>query len=154
MPAENSSRNFTQAGSESLQGIIVQRFCLVVMRRLRKVGASARGGVAVKREVAHAHHLSAYVGERLVEFAFVVAEDPHFYYPVHYVVDLRLVVEVATLITNMKITMTTISAKSEKNGTASISVGVEISNINDLDNLIARIEALKDVTSVRRTAQG
>ena len=65
-----------------------------------------------------------------------------------------LVVEVATLITNMKITMTTISAKSEKNGTASISVGVEISNINDLDNLIARIEALKDVTSVRRTAQG
>ncbi len=64
-----------------------------------------------------------------------------------------LVVEVATLIANMKITMTTIAAKSEKNGTASISVGVEISNINDLDNLIAKIESLKDVTSVRRTAQ-
>ena len=65
-----------------------------------------------------------------------------------------LVVEVATLITNMKITMTTISAKSEKNGTASISVGADIGNINDLDNLIARIDALKDVTSVSRAAQG
>ena len=64
-----------------------------------------------------------------------------------------LVVEVATLIANMKITMTTIAARSEKNGTASISVGVEIGNINDLDDLIAKIEALRDVTSVRRTAQ-
>ena len=53
----------------------------------------------------------------------------------------------------MKITMTTIAARSEKNGTASISVGVEIGNINDLDDLIAKIEALRDVTSVRRTAQ-
>lgn len=62
-----------------------------------------------------------------------------------------LVIEVATLINNMKITMTNINARAEKNGTAVITVTVEISNVSDLENLINKIKQLKGVTSVSRT---
>lgn len=47
--------------------------------------------------------------------------------------------------------MTNISARSEKNGTAVITVTVEISNVNDLENLIKKIQSLKGVTTVSRT---
>ena len=62
-----------------------------------------------------------------------------------------LVIEVATLINNMKVTMTNINARAEKNGTAVITVTVEIGNVSDLENLINKIGQLKGVTSVSRT---
>lgn len=79
-------------------------------------------------------------GEKFVSSLGITAEDRN-----------GLVIEVATLINNLNITMTNINARSEKNGTATISVSVEINNINDLDNLIKRIRSLKGVTDVSRT---
>ncbi len=79
-------------------------------------------------------------GEKFVSSLGITAEDRN-----------GLVIEVATLINNMKITMTNISARSEKNGTAVITVTVEISNVNDLENLIKKIQSLKGVTTVSRT---
>lgn len=80
------------------------------------------------------------VGEKFVSSLGITAEDRS-----------GLVIEVATLINNMKITMTNINARAEKNGTAVITVTVEISNVGDLENLIKKIQSLKGVTSVSRT---
>ena len=79
-------------------------------------------------------------GEKFVSSLGITAEDRN-----------GLVIEVATLINNMKITMTNINARAEKNGTAVITVTVEISNVGDLENLIKKIQSLKGVTSVSRT---
>ncbi len=80
------------------------------------------------------------VGEKFVSSLGITAEDRS-----------GLVIEVATLINNMKITMTNINARAEKNGTAVITVTVEISSVGDLENLIKKIQSLKGVTSVSRT---
>ena len=80
------------------------------------------------------------VGEKFISSLGITAEDRT-----------GLVIEVATLINNMKISMTNINARAEKNGTAVITVSVEISNVADLENLIKKIQSLKGVTSVSRT---
>lgn len=79
-------------------------------------------------------------GEKFISSLGITAEDRT-----------GLVIEVATLINNMKISMTNINARAEKNGTAVITVSVEISNVADLENLIKKIQSLKGVTSVSRT---
>lgn len=80
------------------------------------------------------------VGEKFISSLGITAEDRT-----------GLIIEVATLINNMKISMTNINARAEKNGTAVITVSVEISNVADLENLIKKIQSLKGVTSVSRT---
>ena len=65
-----------------------------------------------------------------------------------------LVIEVATLITNMKVAMTSISAKSEKDSTATIKVSVEVTNTNMLEILMNKIEqSIKGIINIQRAAK-
>ncbi|MEG1395102.1 MAG: bifunctional (p)ppGpp synthetase/guanosine-3',5'-bis(diphosphate) 3'-pyrophosphohydrolase [Clostridia bacterium] len=61
-----------------------------------------------------------------------------------------LVVEVATTLTNMKIAITDISAKKEKNGMAIVNLAVEVANIDILDSVISKLKGLKGVEDVQR----
>ena len=65
-----------------------------------------------------------------------------------------LVIEVATLITNMKVAMTSISAKSEKNNLATIKVSVEVANANMLRILMDKItQSIKGIREIKRASK-
>ncbi|MDE6614043.1 MAG: hypothetical protein K2K24_00890, partial [Clostridia bacterium] len=65
-----------------------------------------------------------------------------------------LVIEVATLITNMKVAMTSISAKSEKNNMATIKVSVEVTNTNMLEILMNKImQSIKGIREIKRASK-
>ena len=65
-----------------------------------------------------------------------------------------LVVEIATLITNMKVAMTSISAKSEKNNLATIKVSVEVKNANMLRILMDKItQSIKGIREIKRASK-
>ncbi|MDE6371928.1 MAG: hypothetical protein K2L61_00120, partial [Clostridia bacterium] len=65
-----------------------------------------------------------------------------------------LVIEIATLITNMKVAMTSISAKSEKNNLATIKVSVEVKNTNMLNILMNKImQSIKGIREIKRASK-
>lgn len=66
--------------------------------------------------------------------------------------DMKLLVEVAQFLTNLKIAMTSISGKSDKEtGNSLIKISVEVTDVTVLDNIIQKIKSLKGVMDVLRS---
>ena len=94
--------------------------------------------------------------ERIIEAEWPATEGEKFI--AHLVISAfdrtGLVIEVATLITNMKVAMTSISAKSEKNNMATIKVSVEVTNTNMLEILMNKItQSIKGIREIKRASK-
>lgn len=62
-----------------------------------------------------------------------------------------MLVEIAQMLTNNKIPMTSISGKSEKDGMATIKVSIEVKDTHVLTNVITKIKGIKGVEEVLRS---
>ncbi|MDE5654340.1 MAG: TGS domain-containing protein, partial [Clostridia bacterium] len=112
------------------------------------------GGVAIHR--ADCPNCKGFEPERIIETQWSISEDEKFV--ANLVISAfdrtGLVVEIATLITNMKVAMTSISAKSEKNNLASIKVSVEVKNANMLKILMDKItQSIKGIREIKRASK-
>ncbi len=65
-----------------------------------------------------------------------------------------ILIDVASLISNMKIAITNISGKKERDGMCLISVSVEVSDTDMLDSLIQKLHNVKGVEEVSRAKNG
>ena len=61
-----------------------------------------------------------------------------------------LLIDVASTISEMKVAITNISGKKEKNGMGSVSVSVEVANIKFLESIINKLNGIKGVVDVVR----
>lgn len=62
----------------------------------------------------------------------------------------RLLVDLTTMLANMKLNITKVNARLEKNENAIIAIGVEIGNIDELDHIIKKMYGIEGVIEVRR----
>ncbi|MDE7070440.1 MAG: bifunctional (p)ppGpp synthetase/guanosine-3',5'-bis(diphosphate) 3'-pyrophosphohydrolase [Clostridia bacterium] len=112
------------------------------------------GGVAIHR--ADCPNCKGFEPERIIETQWSISDDEKFV--ANLVISAfdrtGLVVEIATLITNMKVAMTSISAKSEKNNLATIKVSVEVKNANMLRILMDKItQSIKGIREIKRASK-
>lgn len=115
---------------------------------------SRNGGVVIHR--VDCPNCKNFEPERIIEAQWPMTEDEKFVANLVIKAHDRtgLVIEVATLITNMKVAMTSISAKSEKDSTATIKVSVEVTNTNMLEILMNKIEqSVKGIMNIQRAAK-
>lgn len=115
---------------------------------------SRNGGVVIHRK--DCPNCKSFEPERIIETQWSISEDEKFV--VHLVISAfdrtGLVIEIATLITNMKVAMTSISAKSEKNNLATIKVSVEVKNTNMLKILMDKImQTIKGIREIKRASK-
>ncbi|MDE5990196.1 MAG: hypothetical protein K2H36_01280, partial [Clostridia bacterium] len=115
---------------------------------------SRNGGVVIHRT--DCPNCKSFEPERIIETEWSISEDEKFI--AHLVISAfdrtGLVIEVATLITNMKVAMTSISAKSEKNNMATIKVSVEVTNTNMLEILMNKItQSIKGIREIKRASK-
>ncbi|MDE6275303.1 MAG: bifunctional (p)ppGpp synthetase/guanosine-3',5'-bis(diphosphate) 3'-pyrophosphohydrolase [Clostridia bacterium] len=112
------------------------------------------GGVVIHRT--DCPNCKSFEPERIIETQWSISEDEKFV--AHLVISAfdrtGLVIEIATLITNMKVAMTSISAKTEKNNLATIKVSVEVKNTNMLNILMDKIaQSIKGIRDVKRASK-
>ncbi len=112
------------------------------------------GGVAIHR--ADCPNCKGFEPERIIETQWSISDDEKFV--ANLVISAfdrtGLVVEIATLITNMKVAMTSISAKSEKNNLATVKVSVEVKNANMLRILMDKItQSIKGIREIKRASK-
>ena len=115
---------------------------------------SRNGGVVIHR--VDCPNCKSFEPERIVEAQWPMTEDERFVanLVIKALDRTGLVIEVATLITNMKVAMTSISAKSEKDNTATIKVSVEVTNTNMLQILMNKIQqSIKGITEIKRASK-
>lgn len=62
----------------------------------------------------------------------------------------RLLVDLTTMLANMKLNITKVNARLEKNENAIIAIGVEIGNIEELDHITKKMYGIEGVIEVRR----
>lgn len=62
----------------------------------------------------------------------------------------RLLVDLTTMLANMKLNITKVNARLEKNENAIIAIGIEIGNIDELDHITKKIYGIEGVIEVRR----
>ncbi len=115
---------------------------------------SRNGGVVIHR--VDCPNCKGFEEERIIEAEWPATEGEKFI--AHLVISAfdrtGLVIEVATLITNMKVAMTSISAKSEKNNMATIKVSVEVTNTNMLEILMNKItQSIKGIREIKRASK-
>lgn len=115
---------------------------------------SRNGGVVIHRK--DCPNCKSFEPERIIEAQWSISEDEKFV--AHLVISAfdrtGLVIEIATLITNMKVAMTSISAKSEKNNLATIKVSVEVKNTNMLNILMNKIlQSIKGIREIKRASK-
>ncbi|MDE7191954.1 MAG: bifunctional (p)ppGpp synthetase/guanosine-3',5'-bis(diphosphate) 3'-pyrophosphohydrolase [Clostridia bacterium] len=115
---------------------------------------SRNGGVVIHRK--DCPNCKSFEPERIIETQWSISEDEKFV--AHLVISAfdrtGLVIEIATLITNMKVAMTSISAKSEKNNLATIKVSVEVKNTNMLKILMDKImQSIKGIREIKRASK-
>ncbi len=115
---------------------------------------SRNGGVVIHR--VDCPNCKGFDKERIIEAEWPISEDEKFI--AHLVISAfdrtGLVIEVATLITNMKVAMTSISAKSEKNNMATIKVSVEVTNTNMLEILMNKLtQSIKGIREIKRASK-
>ncbi|MDE7209796.1 MAG: TGS domain-containing protein, partial [Clostridia bacterium] len=115
---------------------------------------SRNGGVVIHRT--DCPNCKSFEPERIIEAQWSISEDEKFV--AHLVISAfdrtGLVIEIATLITNMKVAMTSISAKSEKNNLATIKVSVEVKNTNMLNILMNKImQSIKGIREIKRASK-
>ena len=115
---------------------------------------SRNGGVVIHRT--DCPNCKSFEQERIIEAQWSISEDEKFV--AHLVISAfdrtGLVIEIATLITNMKVAMTSISAKSEKNNLATIKVSVEVKNTNMLNILMNKIvQSIKGIREIKRASK-
>ncbi len=112
------------------------------------------GGVAIHR--ADCPNCKGFEPERIIETQWSISDDEKFV--ANLVISAfdrtGLVVEIATLITNMKVAMTSISAKSEKNNLATVKVSIEVKNANMLRILMDKItQSIKGIREIKRASK-
>ena len=115
---------------------------------------SRSGGVVIHR--VDCPNCKGFEPERIIEVEWSMSNDEKFI--ANLVISAfdrtGLVIEVATLITNMKVAMTSISAKSEKNNMATIKVSVEVTNTNMLEILMNKImQSIKGIREIKRASK-
>ncbi|MDE5756323.1 MAG: bifunctional (p)ppGpp synthetase/guanosine-3',5'-bis(diphosphate) 3'-pyrophosphohydrolase [Clostridia bacterium] len=115
---------------------------------------SRNGGVVIHRT--DCPNCKGFEPERIIETQWSISEDEKFV--AHLVISAfdrtGLVIEIATLITNMKVAMTSISAKTEKNNLATIKVSVEVKNTNMLNILMDKIsQSIKGIREIKRASK-
>ncbi len=115
---------------------------------------SRNGGVVIHRT--DCPNCKSFEHERIIETQWSASEDEKFI--ANLVISAfdrtGLVIEVATLITNMKVAMTSISAKSEKNNLATVKVSVEVKNANMLKILMDKItQSVKGIREIKRASK-
>ena len=116
------------------------------------VGYVSRGrGVSIHR--ADCPNVAGYEPERLIEASWPAGIGEKFTASVNIEGDDRtgLFSDVATALNNMKIYMTGISAKADKEvGTAVVTVTMEVDNLETLDHVINKLRSVKGVYKVYR----
>lgn len=112
---------------------------------------SRNRGVTVHR--ADCPNLKNLEPERLIEAQWSGDSDEKFVASLDvYVKDkVGLLIDIAALISGMKIAITNIAGKKERDGMALVSVSVEVSNTGMLDSLIRKLQTLKGVDEVVRS---
>ena len=119
------------------------------------VGYVSRGrGVSIHR--ADCPNVAGYEPERLIEASWPAGIGEKFTASVNIEGDDRtgLFSDVATALNNMKIYMTGISAKADKEvGTAVVTVTMEVDNLETLDHVINKLRSVKGVYKVYRKSK-
>ena len=119
------------------------------------VGYVSRGrGVSIHR--ADCPNVAGYEPERLIEASWPAGIGEKFTASVNIEGDDRtgLFSDVATALNNMKIYMTGISAKADKEvGTAVVTVTMEVDNLDTLDYVINKLRSVKGVYNVYRKSK-
>jgi len=153
----------------STEGIIVKGIdnCLIRFSRCCNpvpgddiVGYITRGrGVSVHRKdcinVRNLENTALAEGERFIDVWWADNQKAHYITDIQIVSNNRqgLMVEVTNVITNLKMDILAINARSLKDGLAIMNVTVEISNKEQLDKMLKSFWKIKGVTSVVRTKQ-
>lgn len=107
-------------------------------------------GVTIHR--ADCPNCKYFESERLVEAEWPASVNTYFVASLDIYAEDRvgLLIDCASLITSMKIAITNISGKKESNGMASVSLSIEVENVNFLENIINKLKQIKGVVDVVR----
>ena len=113
--------------------------------------SKSRGVMIHRKDCVNVGQLEA---ERLIEASWPVANNEKFnaYIDVYAQDRVGLFIDVATLITNMRIPMISIDAKKDNDGAAVIHLCVEVNNVEALQMLLNKLRQVKNVTEVKRTS--
>ncbi|MDE5618363.1 MAG: TGS domain-containing protein, partial [Clostridia bacterium] len=119
------------------------------------VGYISRGrGVSIHR--ADCPNIACYETERLIEASWPQKVDDKFVATIHITGDDRsgLFSDIATLLNNMKVYMTGINAKGNKDtNTSVVTVTLEVDNLESLDGIINKLRSVKGVYEVSRKSR-
>ena len=167
VPAEMLGRYPGKTSETTDSGIVVKGVdnCLVKLSRCCNpvpgdeiVGYVTRGrGVSVHRKdcvnVKNMENEESQDGARFIEVSWGASDPSKYVSTIQIIADDKpgLFVEAANIVSNLKMTLQAINGKVLKEGLASITVTVEVTDKGDIDKLIKNFRKISGVTSVVRT---